>query len=260
MLLAVDVGNTNIKMGIFDQDNLVARFHITTNITRTSDEFGSLIGDLIRCKGFSAGDIDEVIISSVVPKIMYSFTNAFYKYFKCHLLMVGVGTKTGIRIETTNPKAIGADRIVNAVGAYEQYGGPVLVVDYGTATTYDFVTKDGAFIGGIICPGIRISANALWSDTANLPEIEIKKQDSILAKDTVSSMQAGLFYGTIGQTEYIIDKVKKESGSHDVKVVATGGLGKIIVDETSHIHVYDTDLTLKGLQFIHKRNSKTIRC
>ncbi len=250
MLLAIDIGNTNITMGIFDGADIVAKFRITTKISRTSDEFGSQISDLIRCKGFSVEDITEVIIASVVPKIMYSFSNGIYKYLHKDAVIVGVGTRTGIRIETTNPKEIGPDRIVDAVGAYELYGGPVLVVDFGTATTYDLITGDGRFVGGIISPGIRISANALTNDTANLPEIEIKKPDNILGKDTVSSMQAGLMYGTIGQTEYIVRKMIEESGLADVKVVATGGLGKSIAKETDAIQIYDEDLTLKGLQCI----------
>lgn len=253
MLLAIDIGNTNITMGIFEEELLLARFRITTKISRTSDEFGSLICDLIRCKGFTVEDITEVIIASVVPKIMYSFSNGIYKYVNQDPIIVGVGTKTGIKIETANPKEIGPDRIVDAVGAYELYGGPVLVVDYGTATTYDLVTEDGRFIGGIISPGIRISANALWNDTANLPEIEIKKPETILAKDTVTSMQAGLMYGTIGQTEYIVKKMIEESGLKNVKVVATGGLGKTIAKETDSIHIYDSDLTLKGLRCIYAK-------
>lgn len=256
MLLTVDIGNTNITMGVFEEASLVSRFHITTKIARTSDEYGILIKDLLEQKGFEVSTIKEVIIASVVPQIMHSFQNGIVKYIKCQPVNVGVGTKTGIRIDTYNPKQIGADRIVDAVGAYELYGGPVLVVDFGTATTYDLVSGDGAFVAGVVCPGIRIAANALWKDTAKLPEVEIEKPKSILGKDTVSSMQAGLFYGTIGQTEYIIQKVREESGIEDLKVVATGGLGRIIADETGAIDVYDSDLTLKGLQLIYNKTHR----
>ena len=167
----------------------------------------------------------DVVICSVVPKIMYSLTSGIKKYLHCEPMIVGQGTKTGIRIATTNPAEIGADRVVDAVAAYYLYGGPVIVIDYGTATTYDLVTEAGAFIAGVTAPGIRISAKALWSNAAKLPEIEIIKPDSILAKTTTTSMQAGLVYGTIGQAEYIIDKFKEESGFEGIRVVATGDKG-----------------------------------
>ncbi len=254
MLLAVDVGNTDVTFGVFNQeDELITRFRFTVKVPRTSDEYGELLCNILQQKGFSPEDVSEVIIASVVPKMMYSFTSGIIKYLHCHPIVVGAGTKTGIRINTINPKEIGPDRIVDAVSAYEQYGGPIIVVDFGTATTYDFVTADGTFQGGLISPGIRISANALWNDTANLPEIEIKNPKVIIAKETISSMQAGLFYGTIGQSEYIIRKIKEEAGAPNAKVVATGGLGKIVADYSQEIEMYDADLTLKGLLYIYKK-------
>lgn len=256
MLLAVDVGNTDITFGVFRENELITRFRITVKLPRSSDEYGEVICNILEQKGYSPSEITEVIIASVVPKMMYSFTSGIIKYLKCHPIVVGAGTKTGIRIETANPREIGPDRIVDAVSAYEQYGGPIIVVDFGTATTYDLVTDGGVFLGGVISPGIRISANALWKNTANLPEIEIKSPGMVIAKETVSSMQAGLFYGTIGQSEYIIRKIKEESGLSDVKVVATGGLGKIIADNTEEIQVYDSDLTLKGLQMIYQKQKR----
>ncbi|MCI5641406.1 MAG: type III pantothenate kinase [Lachnospiraceae bacterium] len=256
MLLAVDVGNTDITFGLFQERELITRFRVTVKPPRSSDEYGELICAILVQKGYSPDDVENVIIASVVPKIMYSFTSGIIKYLHCHPLVVGAGTKTGIRIETANPKEIGPDRIVDAVSAYEQYGGPIIVVDYGTATTYDLVTEDGAFLGGVISPGIRISANALWNNTANLPEIEIKSPQKIVAKDTVTAMQAGLFYGTIGQSEYIIRNMKQEFGTDDVKVVATGGLGKIIAENTDEIQMYDSDLTLRGLELIYEKQKK----
>ncbi|MDO4166579.1 MAG: type III pantothenate kinase [Eubacteriales bacterium] len=256
MLLAVDVGNTDITFGVFRGSELTTRFRVTVKVPRSSDEYGELICNILEQKGYSPSEITEVIIASVVPKMMYSFTSGIIKYLGCHPVVVGAGTKTGIRIETVNPKEIGPDRIVDAVSAYEQYGGPIIVVDFGTATTYDLVTADGVFLGGVISPGIRISANALWNNTANLPEIEIKSPGMVIAKETVSSMQAGLFYGTIGQSEYIIRKLKAESGLTEVKVVATGGLGKIIAENTNEIQVYDSDLTLKGLQLIYQKQKR----
>ena len=171
-------------------------------------------------------------------------------------LIVGPGVKTGIKITTENPRAVGADRVVDAVAAYEIYGGPVLVVDFGTATTYDLVTEDGCFAAGITAPGIRISAKALWEGTAKLPEVEIKKPKSILAQETISSMQAGLVYGQIGQTEYIVSQVKKESGYDNLKVVATGGLGRLISEEAESIEIYNSNLTLEGLRIIYEKNRK----
>ena len=191
-----------------------------------------------------------------MPNIMHSLLGGLSKYVNESILTVGAGTKTGIKIITEAPKEIGPDRIVDAVGAYVKYGGPILVLDFGTATTYDYITEKGEFAAGITAPGLRISDKALWEDTAKLPEIEIKKPKSIMAQETISSMQAGLVYGQIGQTEYIINQVKKESGREDLKVVATGGLGRIIADETDMIQVYDPMLTLEGLKFIYDKNRK----
>lgn len=253
MILGIDAGNTNITIGVFQKEKLLGNFRMNTKITRTSDEYGIFLRELLRNNRIKAEDISGVIISSVVPNIMHSLTNAIKKYFKIKPVIVGAGIRTGINIAINNPKQVGADRIVDAVAAYELYGGPVIVVDFGTATTHDVITKDGALIAGVISPGIRISASVLWKDTAMLPEIEIKRPPSILAKNTETSMQAGLVYGYIGQTEYIIKKIKSELGQPDIKVVATGGLGGIIVAETEEIDIYDKDLTLKGLQIIYNK-------
>jgi len=256
MILVVDAGNTNITIGVFDGQKLMGTYRMMTKISRTSDEYGIFIRDLLEKNGLNPEKIVDVIISSVVPNIMHSFTSGIKKYFKVNPIIVGAGIKTGINIAIANPKSMGADRIVDAVAAYELYGGPVIVIDFGTATTHDVVTADGALIAGVTSPGIRISANALWKDTAMLPEIEIKRPETILAKNTVNSMQAGLFFGYVGQTEYIIRKLKEELGSEDYKVVATGGLGKIISDETDAIDIYDSDLTLKGLRIIYDYNKR----
>ena len=209
MILALDVGNTNITCGVFDGDRIKASFRITTKMPRTSDEYGMLLSTLLERNQVGMDDIHDAIICSVVPNIMHSLQNGLIKYFNIRPIIVEAGIKTGIRIATPNPQQIGADRIVDAVAAYELYGGPVLVIDFGTATTYDMVDENGTFMGGITAPGIRISAKALWEDAAKLPEIEIKKPENILGKDTITSMQAGLVYGQIGQTEYIINKVKE---------------------------------------------------
>lgn len=256
MLLVVDVGNTNITFGLYEGDDLTCQFRMTTQMSRTSDEFGIAMCELIRRNGKSEKDISGCIVASVVPKIMHALTGGIVKYLKVDPLIVGVGIKTGIKIITEAPKEIGPDRIVDAVGAYEKYGGPVLVLDFGTATTYDLITEKGEFAAGITAPGIAISAKALWEDTAKLPEVELRKPKSILAQETISSMQAGLIYGQIGQTEYIINQVRKEAGLTEMKVVATGGLGRIIADETDAIEVYDSTLTLDGLMYIYRRNRK----
>lgn len=256
MVLVVDVGNTNITCGVYEKDELITTFRITTKIPRTSDEYGVLFRDMLSYNNISTEDIEGVIIASVVPNVMHALIGAINRYMDKNPLIVGPGIKTGIMITSDNPKEIGPDRIVDAVAAYVKYGGPVLVLDFGTATTYDLVTEDGKFPVGITAPGIRISAKALWEDTAKLPEIEIKKPKSILATETISSMQAGLVYGQIGQTEYIIKKVKEETGYANLKVVATGGLGRIIANETDTIDVYDSALTLDGLKIIYDKNVK----
>ena len=256
MILVVDIGNTNITCGVYREKELICTFRLTTKMPRTSDEYGIVLRELFDRNGMDYTELDGVIIASVVPNVMHSFQSAIQKYLHRKAIVVGPGIKTGIKITSENPREIGPDRIVDAVAAYEIYGGPVLVLDFGTATTYDLVEADGTFAVGITAPGIRISAKALWEDTAKLPEIEIKKPKSILAKETISSMQAGLVYGQIGQTEYIIRRMKEESGYPNAKVVATGGLGRIIADETDSIQQYNSSLTLEGLRILYEKNCK----
>ena len=253
MILVIDVGNTNITFGVYKDKELVATFRMMTKQARTSDEYGMNIMELLRIHNVDKTDLEGTIIASVVPNVMHSLTGAVTRYLGTAPLIVGPGGKTGIKVVTENPRQIGADRIVDAVAAYEIYGGPVLVLDFGTATTYDLVDASGAFVPGVTAPGIRISAKALWEDAAKLPKIEIQKPNSILAQETISSMQAGLVYGQIGQTEYITRKMIEESGYENVKVVATGGLGRIIANETDSIDIYDPNLTLLGLMFIYEK-------
>ena len=255
MLLVIDVGNTHITLGVFDGKELKATFRATAKQPRTSDEYGIQLCDLLMHRGFDVKDVHDVIISSVVPDVMHSLGSAIIKYFHVKPF-VPTTVDMGLKINTEHPKEIGPDRIVDAVAAYEKYGGPILVLDFGTATTYDYVTAEGNFAAGITAPGIRISSEALWKSAAKLPNVEIKKPKSILAQETISSMQAGLMYGQIGQTEYIIKKVKEETGIPDMKVVATGGLGRTIADETDAIDVYDSVLTLDGLRIIYEKNRR----
>jgi type III pantothenate kinase len=257
MILVIDVGNTNITCGIFDGEKLVSSFRMTTGTTRTSDEDVIEFLSLMNINGVEKSAIDGVMIASVVPKVMHALVNAIVKYLGKKPYIVGPGIKTGIKIATDNPREVGPDLIVDAVAGYELYGGPVMVIDFGTATTYIMVNDKGELFTGIFSPGIRISAKALWQDAAKLPEIEIAKPSSILAKETISSMQAGLFYGQVGQTKYIIKEMKKASGFPDAKVVATGGLGRLIADEVKEIDAYDPNLTLRGLQILYSKNRRT---
>lgn len=254
MILVIDVGNTNITMGVFEGDDIKAKFRLTTQTNRTSDEYGLYVADLLKLRGIDKKDIEAVTISSVVPRVMYSLNLGIKKYLGLTTLNLDVGTKTGIKIPIPNPKEVGADRVADAVGAYETYGGPVIIADFGTANKYDLITEDGSLIAAVTSPGIKMAANAMWSGTAKLPEVEIAVPDTILAKDTVTSMQAGIVYGCIGQTEYIIKKMKEEAELTKCLVVATGGLGRIIAENTDVIDIYDPDLLLKGLKIIADKN------
>lgn len=256
MLLAIDVGNTNLTFGIMGSHGVEKSFRMTTQTSRTSDEFAFRIVGLMERQGVTPEQIHDVAISSVVPKVMHSLVNGCYKAFGKKPLIIGPGVKTGIQIKRTNPAEVGADRIADAVGAYSKYGGPAIVIDFGTATTYDVVGPDGAYEYGVTAPGIRICAKALWEDTAKLPEVEIITPKSILATNTIESMQAGLVYGYIGQTEYIVDHLKKETGYTDAKVIATGGLARMIMESTDRIDILDGTLTLDGIQCIYNRNRR----
>ena len=210
MLLAIDVGNTHICMGILDNDKILGNFRLTTKTPRTSDEFGICISTLLARSKISPDKIDDVIISSVVPKIMYSLTNCIRKYINKEPLIIGPGIKTGIKINQDNARSVGADRIVNVSYAYHTFKKPCIIIDFGTATTFDYVNEKGEFEYTVISPGLEISAQALYNQTAKLPEIEIKKPASILATNTIDGMQAGVVYGYIWHVEYIIRHMKKE--------------------------------------------------
>lgn len=258
MLLAVDIGNTNITIGIYKDNQLINNFRLTTRLQRTSDEYGIMITSFMNANHYPTNELHDVIISSVVPKINYSFSSSIIKYFHIHPIFIGPGIKTGISIRIDHPSSLGADRLVDAAGAYFTYGGPCLVIDFGTATTYDVITDKGEFIGGATAAGIGITANALSSMAAQLPEIEISRPEHLISKNTISSMQAGIVYGYIGQTEYIIDKIKKEYGEN-LKVISTGGLGKIIAHQTDRIDIYDNNLTFKGLKIIYDKNKNLLK-
>lgn len=258
-LLVFDIGNTQIKMGVFRDDKLVASWRMTTGLMKTADEYGIDIRMLLECENIQVRSIDQVVISSVVPHIMHSFCSAIQRYTGLEPLLIGPGIRTGIKIKTENPREVGADLIADVAAACEIYGAPCLVVDFGTATKYEVINEAGEFIAAVFSPGIGISADALCSRAAQLPMIEIKKPRSILNSNTVACMQAGLVYGYIGQVKYIVEQIKKEMNLPDMQVVATGGFSQIFAGELSCVDVYDATLTLKGLRIIAERNRKGCR-
>ncbi len=253
-LFTMDVGNTHIKMQLMDGNKAIGTFRLTTKNPRTSDEFGICLREFLNAYELTKDDILDVVISSVVPKIMYSLTSAVRKYIHKDPIIINSDINTGVTVKTENPRAVGADRLVDVAAAYYTYHNSCIIVDFGTATTFDYVSKDGVFQYTVISPGIGISANALTSQTAKLPDIEIKKPDSILGKDTITGMQSGVVYGYIGQVEYIIRRMKEELNDPDCTVVATGGLGRIIAEETDAIDIYDPDLAGKGMMIIYNFN------
>ena len=254
MLLVFDVGNTNMVIGVYEGKNLIKNWRICTDIHKTSDEYGMLINSLLVYDKIDLKSIDDIIISSVVPNVMHALENFCIKYCEKKPMIVGPGIKTGLNIKYDNPKQVGADRIVNAVAAIEKYGSPLIVVDFGTATTFCAISEKAEYLGGTICPGLKISSEALFNGAAKLPRVELIKPGKTICKATVEAMQAGIIYGYVGQVEKIISMMKKELGSEDVKVIATGGLSTLIHSETDSIDYIDKYLTLDGLRLIYLKN------
>ncbi len=254
MILVVDVGNTHIVLGVYGQTELLASWRLNTDKERTADELGMFMLNLFDHAGLKAGEIEAVIIASVVPPIMYTLEHSIKKYFKLDPMIIGPGTKTGINIRYQNPKEVGTDRIVNAVAGFELYGGPLIIVDMGTATTFCAVSARGEYLGGVICPGVKISLEALFQKAAKLPRIDLIKPDGVIGKNTVSSMQSGIFYGYIGQVDYIVKRMKQEMQEDNIKVIATGGLARFISEESRTIDHVNPTLTLEGLRIVYERN------
>ena len=254
MLAVFDVGNTNIVLGVYEGKNLLNYWRIATDVQKSADEYGIIIEQFFKMGDINVNEIEATIICSVVPSIMYTLEHMTRKYFGKDALVVGPGIKTGMNIKLDNPREVGADRIVNAVAAYELYGGPCIIVDFGTATTYCAVSEKGEYLGGAISPGIRISSDALFEKTAKLPRIEIVKPEHVIGKNTVASMQSGIFFGVIGQVDYIVRRMKQEIGCTNCKIIATGGLSKLISSESETIEIVNALLTLEGLRIIYERN------
>ncbi|KAB8290594.1 type III pantothenate kinase [Bifidobacterium avesanii] len=252
MLLAVDIGNTNISVGFLDGGTVVGTYRITTKNHHTSDEYALMLKRFMAMSGVRPREFDGVVISSVVPKVMHAFRNSIVKFLGLEPVVLGPGVPTGLDVRMDNPKAVGADRIADSVGAYALYGGPVLVIDFGTATTYDYVDAHGSFCAGAIGIGMQTAANALWGQTAQLPEVELGDPGTVMGTNTTAAMRAGLFYGFLGGVECTIRQFRRETGA-DFTVVATGGLGGILTHATAAIDVYDRDLIFKGLAIIYAR-------
>ncbi len=253
MLLAIDIGNTNITYAVFEGEEIRAKYRLGTKSNKTSDEYAHVMLDLLEYNNVKKEDITGVAIASVVPNVMYTMKNSIYKYLDFEPLILTALSDHGIELKTEHPAEVGVDRIADAIAAYHYYGGPCLVVDFGTATTYDVISDKGEFLVGITAPGIKISANALWTETAKLPDIQIQSPGTILARNTVKSMQAGLIYGKVGELEYIVKRVQEEMNMK-MKVIVTGGLARTIESETEVIDVNDSNLTLHGIRLFYERN------
>lgn len=265
MLLAFDVGNTNIVLGVFKDGNLIQNWRLETDNNKSADEYGMVINQLFAYEGLSTKEIKDIIISTVVPSVLYTLQHLSVKYFNKRAIVIGPGIKTGLIVKYDNPKQVGADRIVNAVAAYAKYGGPLVIVDLGTATTFCAVTEKAEYLGGTIAPGIKIASDALFEKTAKLPKVELEDPGHAICKNTIESMQSGLVYGHMGMVDFIVRKIKAElqamsSSSREPKVIATGGLATLIDSGIDCIDCVDKLLTLEGLWMIYEKNKGPKAC
>ena len=254
MILTLDIGNTNIKVALFEGMELVQYWRASTNRNMSSDEYGMLLMNLFSHQGIKPEQVEGIMISSVVPQINFTIEHMCKTYFGMEPRFIGPGIKTGINIKYENPRELGSDRIANAVAAYELYGGPCITIDFGTATNFGVISAKGEFLGGAICPGLKLAAEALTEHAAKLPRFELAKPENVIGRNTVTNMQSGIVYGYIGQINYLVDRMKKEIGEPDAKVIATGGLAVLVAGESNVIDVMDGLLTLKGLCLIYRKN------
>ncbi|MBQ8971504.1 MAG: type III pantothenate kinase [Clostridia bacterium] len=255
MILTLDVGNTNIKTALFEGMEMREYWRISTNRSQSSDELGILMMNLLSYKGISPDAIEGIMMSSVVPQINFTVEHMCRNYFGMEPMKIEPGVKTGINIKYENPRELGSDRIANAVAAYELYGGPCITIDFGTATSFGVISERGEFLGGAIAPGLKLAAEALTERAAKLPRFELSKPDSVIGRNTVSNMQAGIVYGYIGQVNYLVSRMKKELNAPEAKVIATGGLSVLVAEESNVIDIMDGLLTLKGLCLIYAKNA-----
>ena len=254
MILVLDVGNSNIVLGVYDNNHLAFHWRMGTDRHKTADEYAMQINSFFTHAGISFKQIKGIVISSVVPSIMFTIEEVCNKYFHVKPIIVGPGVKTGLNIKYENPREVGANRIVNAIAAIQEYGGqPLIIVDFGTANTYGYINEKGEYMGGAIAPGISISTEALYTKASKLPRIEIARPANIVGKNTISAMQSGILYGFIGQVEGIVSRMKAQSKQEPL-VIATGGMASLIANETKIIDIVEPFLTLKGLYIIYKRN------
>ncbi len=253
MILVIDVGNTNIVLGVYQEDKLTYHWRVNTDKQKTEDEYGMLVKGLFREEGLLPQDVKGIIISSVVPPLMFSLERMCRKYFKNDPIVVGPGIKTGLSIHYDNPKDVGADRIVNAVAALQEYKPPLIIVDFGTATTFCYIDEEARYIGGAIAPGIQISTQALYHHAAKLPRIELKFPQHVVGRNTIAAMQSGILFGYAGQVDSIIKRMKQQA-KEEATIIATGGLAELIANESEYIDHVDPFLTLKGLYNIYHRN------
>lgn len=256
MLLVFDVGNTNIVLGLYDGDKMIYHWRAATNELKTADEYAASLGMMFQLDGVTFAMVTDIIISSVVPPVNPTLEYLCRRYFHVEPMMVGPGMKTGLNILYDNPRELGADRIVNAVAGITLYGGPLIIIDLGTATTFCAIDEKKRYLGGAVTPGIGISMEALFQRASKLPRIELTPASSVICKNTVSAMQSGIYYGAIGQVDGIVRRMKKEMGYKEIKVIATGGLADLIASQSETIDVIDPLLTLKGLHILFKKNRK----
>ncbi len=255
MLLVIDVGNTNTVLGLYDGENLVQTFRISTSSERTTDEYGLAFLQLLAVHGVTPGDVEGAIISSVVPTVLYSMEKGLRRYLEVEPLVVGRRLKTGVNVRTDNPREVGADRIVNAVAAIDKWGGPIIVIDFGTATTFDCINASGDYVGGAIAPGFKISEEALFTRTAKLPRVEVERPPHAIGTNTVHAMQSGLFWGYVGLVDGLAERCRGELDPK-ARIVATGGFATLVATESKVIEEVDPVLTLRGLQLLYARNQR----